>query len=130
MFSILRKKRILLLVVTVWSSGLAHSSGLADGDVGRPMNDCSSSGDIVYMSGLILQGADNRFYLWKAEPVCVLFEDAGSEGEYVSTQLIDLQCYDDSWNGHERRRGETIEFRGEIGAREPDRIVLSCHMPL
>lgn len=82
------------------------------------------------MSGLILQGAGNQFYLWSKDYVCVLFEEAGSESKPLRTQLVELQCYDDSWNRHERSRGETKEFRGEIALREPDRVVLSCHMSL
>ncbi|SEH31055.1 hypothetical protein [Rhizobium sp. NFR12] len=120
-----------LAALSLACSVLQPAIGVADGaaPTDNPAG-CMVDGDIVYLSGLILQGAENSFYLWADAPACVSGTGDAGEKSVVHSQLIELRCYDDGWNNHQRRRGETLQFRGEIGAIEPDRVVLSCHMPL
>ncbi|MCZ7929177.1 hypothetical protein [Agrobacterium pusense] len=122
--------RFLALTALSLACGMLHPNA-SKAETATPEIDraaCVVSGKIIYISGLILQGGEDRFYLWTDKPTCVVSESG--EDWVVRTQLLELQCHDDSWSGHERQRGETTEFRGEIGAIAPDRLYLSCHLPL
>jgi len=122
--------RFLALTALSLACGMFHPIA-SNAETAAPAKDrtaCVAPGKILYISGLILQGGEDRFYLWTDKPTCVVPESGEDLG--TRTQLIELQCHDDSWNGHERQRGKTIVFRGEIGLIAPDRVYLSCHMPL
>ena len=125
-------RRFLAVAALSLTCGMFHPTA-SRADTSTPEVDrtgCVVPGETLYISGLILQGGDNSFYLWTDKPTCVASESGEDENWVVRTQLIELQCHDDSWNGHERRRGETTEFRGEIWATAPDRVYLRCHMPI
>lgn len=120
-----------LAALSLASAMLQPAISMADGATPIDIpSGCMVDGDIVYLSGLILQGEENSFYLWAKAPACVAGTGDAGEKSLVHSQLVELRCHDDSWNNHQRRRGEILQFRGEIGAIAPDRVLLSCHMPL
>jgi len=125
-------RRFLALGALSLACGMLHPAASRADTTTREIDrtGCVVPGKPLNISGLILQGGDNSFYLWTDKPTCVASESGEDENWVVRTQLIELQCHDDSWNGHERRRGQTTELRGEIWAAAPDRVYLSCHMPL
>jgi hypothetical protein len=131
MKSPIRLRAVSFGFIALMGFGAMPSVGLANGENNdNGSGECTQPGEIIFLSGLVLQGGDTDFYLWSDKPVCVAAESSAGEQSPVRTRLVSLRCYDDSWNGREKKRGETIEFRGEIYAGELGNLYLSCHMPL